>query len=167
MRRCCREEITIRSLDLQDVEAVLRVHYGAVHETAAADYPPDICTDWSPPITPERTERYVRNMTSGEENTVVAVVDGRVMGFASIVPSLSELRAVYVSPGMGRCGVGSALLRAVEELARRRGLKELQLDSSLTAERFYAAHGYQSECAAEHTLRTGRRMPCVRMRKPL
>ena len=62
---------------------------------------------------------------------------------------------------------GSALLRAVEELARNRGLKELHLDSSLTAERFYAAHGYLSEGAAEHALRTGRRMACIRMRKVL
>src|SRR5262245_53759879 len=167
MSRYCTEDIIIRSLDLQDVEAVLRVHYGAVHETAAADYPPAIRNDWSPPITPERTERYLRNMTSGEEDTVVAVVDGRVVGFASIVSSLSELRAVYVSPDMGRRGVGSALLRAVEELARNRGLKELHLDSSLTAERFYAAHRYLSEGAAEHALRTGRRMPCGRMRKVL
>src|SRR5262245_43677792 len=118
MRSHRKEDVTIRPLDLQDAEAVISAHYAAVHETAAADYPPEILGDWSPPITPDRIERYLRNVAAGEEKTLVADVDGCVVGFASIVPSLSELRAVYVSPGMGRRGIGSILLRAVERLAR-------------------------------------------------
>jgi hypothetical protein len=79
--------------------------------TAAADYGPEIRQSWSPPITPERVDRY--------------------------------------------------------RLAREKGLKELHLDSSLTAERFYTAHGYLSEDRGEHTLRDGLRMICVPMQKAL
>jgi len=161
------DEITIRPLEPGDADAVLSVHYAAVHETAAADYGPEIRRSWSPPITPERVDRYHRNAESGEETTVVAVANGSVVGFASIVATSSELRAVYVSPEVGRRGVGGTLLQAVERLAREKGLKELHLDSSLTAERFYTAHGYSSEGRGEHTLRDGMRMICVPMRKAL
>lgn len=158
-------DIIIRALSLQDAEAVLRVHHAAVHETAAPDYGPEVRQDWSPPVTPDRIDRYRGATARTEETTLVAVVDERVVGFASIVVALRELRAVYVSPEAGRRGVGSALLRGVEELAREAGVDELHLDSSLTAVAFYQKHGYLVDKHAEHVLFTGRRMPCVFMHK--
>ncbi len=49
--------------------------------------------------------------------------------------------------------------------ADRRGLPFLQLDSSLTAEAFYKARGYEVQGRSEHVLRSGQRMTCVQMRK--
>src|SRR5262245_537898 len=161
------DEISIRPLAPEDAEGVLHVHHAAVHRTAAADYPPDVLRDWSPPVTAERLERYRQNLAREDETTLVAVAGGRIVGFASIVAALAELRALYVSPDLGRRGVGASLLHGVEELARERGLEELHLDASLTAERFYSRYGYESQGRATHTLRTGVRMACVRMRKRL
>jgi putative acetyltransferase len=165
--RSVRVSTTIRPLAPDDAEAVLGVHYAAVQETAAADYSPEIRHDWSPPLTAERIDSYLRSEARAEETTLVAVVDARIVGFASIVATLGELRAVYVRPDVGRRGVGGMLLNAVEQLARDRGVEELHLDSSLTAVRFYEKHGYLVENEADHVLGTGRRMPCVQMRKRL
>ena len=167
MPRPAGDEIILRPLAPEDAEGVLHVHHAAVHRTAAADYPTEVLHDWSPPVTAQRLERYRQTSAGEEETTLVAVAGGRIVGFASIVAALGELRALYVSPDVGRRGVGARLLHGVEKLAREQGLAELHLDSSLTAERFYGRHGYESEWRATHTLRTGLRMPCVRMRKRL
>ena len=157
--------VTIRAITIQDAEAVLRVHHNAVHKIAAPDYDTDTLQDWSPPVTAERVESFSRTIASGEQTTLVAELEGQVVGFASIIPASSKLQALYVAAG--RRGIGSALQHAIERVAGRIGLKELTLNSSLTAERFYLAHGYRSEGKSWHTLKSGRKMACIRMRKRL
>ncbi len=39
--------IVIRAAKPNDSEAIVQTHYDAVHETAAAVYPPDILEAWS------------------------------------------------------------------------------------------------------------------------
>jgi hypothetical protein len=46
-------------------------------------------------------------------------------------------------------------------------LTHLHLTSSLNAEGFYAAHGYEVRERGEHTLRTGYRLAAVKMHKIL
>ncbi len=74
---------------------------------------------------------------------------------------------MYVSAAFGRQGVGSALLRELERLAKVRGCGELHLDSSLTAAPFYRHRGYEETERAEHLLSSGTKMACVKMRKVL
>lgn len=159
--------VDIRPAVPDDAEAIVAVHYAAVHGTAAADYDEETCRSWSPPVDGERLAAYRHSEAAEGWLSMVAVSSGRVVGFAMIVPDMSELRAVYVAPDVGRRGIGARLLREAESLARAHGLCALRLDSSLTAERFYAAHGYVSQGRAEHTLRSGVRMACVPMRKVL
>ncbi|MFW9265527.1 GNAT family N-acetyltransferase, partial [Nostoc sp. CALU 546] len=84
-----------------------------------------------------------------------------------IVVSNSELRAVYVAPSFGRSGVGTAILQELERLAREQGLLELHLNASLNAEPFYQVNGYMNEGFEDHPLRSGQKMPSIRMRKKL
>jgi putative acetyltransferase len=118
------------------------------------------------PVTAERIDQYLRHSLPNE-TTVVAEMDGKIVGFGTIVESNNELRALYVSANFGRQGVGSALLRELEKLAKERGCGELHLDSSLTAAPFYANHGYEETGQGEHTLSSGNKMACVKMRKAL
>jgi len=158
--------IKIRPAASADAQGILESHYSAVHETARRDYPDEILDAWSTPVTPERIRAYLENALP-RETTVVAEVEGRVVGFGSIVESSNELRAVYISDTFRRKGVGSALLQELENLAKERGCKELTLDSSLTAERFYLQHGYTEMGRGDHKLSSGHQMACVRMRKIL
>jgi putative acetyltransferase len=70
-------------------------------------------------------------------------------------------------PPAVRKGVGSALVRAIEGLAREHGLSHLQLDASVNAEPFYRALGFIAISRSEHIRRSGRRMACIKMTKPL
>jgi putative acetyltransferase len=159
-------QTNVRFAKSEDARGILEAHYSAVHHTAARDYPLEILRVWSTPITPERIDQYLRNALPNE-TTVVAEIHGRIAGFGVIIESLNELRAVYVAAEFGNQGVGSALLRELERLAKERGCTALQMDSSLTAAPFYLHHGYEELGRADHTLSSGGKMACVRMRKVL
>jgi GNAT superfamily N-acetyltransferase len=157
---------SIRFAGSEDARGILEAHYSAVHETAAKDYPLEIRSAWSTPVTPERIDDYQKNVLPNE-TTVVAEVNTRIAGFGVIIESISELRAVYVAAEFGNHGVGSALLHELERLAKERGCRELHMDSSLTAAPFYLRHGYEELGHADHTLSSGDKMACVKMRKAL
>jgi putative acetyltransferase len=101
------------------------------------------------------------------EIRIVAELDGAVVGIGALVVADSELRACYVAPAAARNGVGSALVAEIERMARHHGLTHLELLSSLTAEPFYRALGYEVEDRVEHVLGSGDRMAAVKMRKGL
>jgi putative acetyltransferase len=157
--------VRIRPAVPADAEGVSRVLFEAVRRTAAPFYPPDIIESWATP--PDETRHaQVRSAIAGQDELcLVAERDGEVVGFGSIIPASGELRAVYVHPDAGRSGVGSALLRDLEQLATARGLPELHMDASLNAEAFYAHHGYQVIERGIHPMSSGGQMACVKMRK--
>jgi putative acetyltransferase len=154
---------------LVDARAILEAHRSAVRGTASAYYSQAIIDEWGAvDIAPERITNFERQIERGEEVIVVAVVStGHVIGFGSIVPSNSELRAVYVAAEFGRRGVGRAILRQLETLARDAGVNELSMDASINAVPFYTANGFISLGPGEHPMPSGNRMACMRMSKSL
>ncbi|MEH2365736.1 GNAT family N-acetyltransferase [Nostoc sp.] len=164
MSEVVKSDIKVRSFLPSDAESVLKVHRAAIHETASSCYPKEIIQDWASPITPSKIKAFADNT---EETRIVAEINSQIVGFGAIVVSNSELRAVYVSPSFGRSGVGTAILQELERLAREQKLSELHLNASLNAEPFYQVNGYMNEGFEEHTLRYGRKMPSIRMRKKL
>jgi len=121
---------------------------------------------WAPlPITPEHVD-FVRS-TADREYRLVAELDGEIVGIGCLVPKNNELRACYVAPWATRKGVGSAILREIERVARDQGVMTLRADSSLTAEPFYRVNGYEICESSDHVLNNGARMACVRIRKSL
>jgi putative acetyltransferase len=149
-----------------DARAFLEVHHAAVRGTAVRDYPQAVIEAWAPiPVTEDATEQVRAN--GDNEYRLIAELDGQIVGIGALVCERSELRACYVAPAAGHRGVGSALVRAIERAARERGLRVLELDSSVTAEPFYRKQGYKVSGRGEHVLRNGQRMACVKMRKSL
>jgi len=143
------------------------VHFAAVHETAASFYQPEVLDSWSKQPDEARYQ-YVRAAIASDEEIILVAQDASgVVGFGSIVPSLRELRAVYVHPKVGRRGIGSQILAQLERLALDRGLLELQMNASTNAEAFYNHAGYESVERGAHRLRNGREMACIRMKKEL
>jgi putative acetyltransferase len=146
--------------------AFLETHHAAVRGLAAADYPQQVIDAWAPlPITSEHVE-FVR-LNADCEYRLVAELDGRIVGIGCLVARNNELRACYVAPPASRKGVGSAILREIERVARGRGVEVLGADSSLNAEPFYRGNGYEFCERGEHILNNGARMACVKMRKNL
>ena len=158
----------MREATVEDARAIIQAHHDAVHTTAARDYEADVLDEWSGAINDRvaSMEDQIKNNPDGSL-MLVAELDGKVVGFGEVVAAQRELRAVYVSPECGRSGVGRALLTELEKRAQALGAAKLWLDSSLTAEPFYRAQGYQSDERSAHRLRSGKMMACVKMQKNL
>lgn len=160
--------IVVREAKLEDAELIVRAHYSAVHTTAKGHYAQSILDEWSPSVTPERIGKFENLIKNPEgEIILVAELDGKVVGFGSIVPNKNELRALYVSADVNSKGAGSALIEHLESKARQLDMAELNLDSSITAEAFYVKHGYEIVRHGKHPLRSGNLMDCVVMKKVL
>jgi putative acetyltransferase len=159
--------IYVRAAVPTDAEAILHVHNAAVHKTAGAYYPPEVLEAWAAKLTEENHQRVGRETADEEMIVLVAEVDARLAGFGMVVPGDEELRAVYVHPAYGRRGVGTAILKRLEEFAAQRGVKRLNVASSINAEEFYARQGYEVVERTVHQLRSGQEMACVKMMKLL
>jgi putative acetyltransferase len=158
--------LTVRKMRPQDARVFLEVHHTAVRGLAAADYPPEVIDAWAPlPISNDAVETVLAAPPG--QIRLVAEIGGEVVGIGEIVPALNELRACYVVPKAARQGVGTALVREIEQIAREHGLAHLQLDASLTSEPFYLSLGYEVREHGEHMLGTGLAMACVKMEKHL
>jgi putative acetyltransferase len=161
------KKISIRAANSDDLLAICKVHYDAVHITAAKDYDQQILDQWSSPVNDERVDEYRRRFDPDKEITLVAQINGKVVGLGCFLVVSKELNAIYVSPDLAGQGVGSQLLKELEKIASSKGIKEIWLDSSLTAEKFYSRLGFVSDGQAEHTLRSGQKMACIKMHKRL
>ncbi len=75
--------------------------------------------------------------------TFVADLDGQVIGFYSLVPSLAawELDNLWVTPLFIRKGIGRALLMHAAQIAAERGATSILVDADPNAETFYVSCG--------------------------
>ena len=158
--------VVVRPMRDDEARSFLEIQRAAVRGLAAKDYPTSVIDAWAPlPITDTAVAFF--RVNHDNEIRLVAELDGELVGIVALVLAGSELRACYVVPAAARSGVGSALVVEIEQVARHHGLTHLELLSSLTAEPFYRALGYEVEDRVEHTLGSGGRMPAVKMRKTL
>lgn len=111
MSQVVRSDLKVRPCLPEDADRVLNVHRSAICGTAAPHYPDEVIQEWASPITSEKIKAFADSTLKGEETRFVAELDGQIVGVGAIVESLSELRAVYVSPNFGRVGVGTTILR--------------------------------------------------------
>jgi putative acetyltransferase len=161
--------VLIRAAVHSDAAAIARVHYDAVHVTASADYDEAILREWSYGISEDAIKKIEERIADNPEhsNMLVAELAGEVIGFGDVVPGAGNLRSLYVSPSAGRRGAGAALLKELEAIACKHGVSEMWLNSSLTAEPFYRAHGYVASEQFKYPLPGGQKMDCIKMSKQL
>lgn len=71
----------------------------------------------------------------------LAVQGEKLLGFASLSPA-GEIQHFYIAPEMIHCGLGSALLAALELSAREQGLGHIMLATTQSARGFFRARGF-------------------------
>src|SRR5581483_4107771 len=142
--------LIVRPMQAADARRFLEIHHESVRGLATKDYTSTVIDVWAAPITDERLQRFLEN--GDNETRLIAELDGEPVGVGALVVAKSELRACYVLPSVARRGVGAVIVREIERLAREQGVRELHLESSVTAEPFYTALGYRVEKRGEHAI---------------
>ena len=77
----------------------------------------------------------------------------------------AKIRAFFVDPAWVRRGIGSLILEACENAARKAGFTRLEMGATLSGVAFYRAKGYAALEELEVPLGNGETLPIVRMTK--
>ena len=138
-----------------DAGVVHALHARAVRASCSAHYEPGVIKAWLDGRTPQG---YLGPIRRGV--LFVARTDGRIVGFGETAPG--TVVAVYLDPGFGGRGAGSALLAHAVRRAGPGPDGAIRLESTLNAVGFYARHGFATEGPGT-VRRNGTDVPIVRM----
>ncbi|MES2794255.1 MAG: GNAT family N-acetyltransferase [Planctomycetota bacterium] len=134
--------MVIREFAVGDEPQLAQVYYQAVHQTAAADYSSEQCAVWAPAQRdPVQWAERIRGI-----RPFIAEIDGVISGYADVQAN-GYIDHFFVSPGAGRRGVGSALMRRIHEVAVARQIPRLFSHVSITAKPFFEKFGFIVDAA--------------------
>ncbi|WP_417308768.1 GNAT family N-acetyltransferase [Devosia sp.] len=128
--------LTIRSYEDTDRDATIEIFLGAIRQTAARDYTPAQITAWAQVADPDAWHE-----TRLSRPTWIAELDGRPVGFTDLGPD-GLIDMLFVAPDAAGRGVAARLLQQVNATALAAGMARLWTQASLTAEGFFARHGF-------------------------
>ncbi len=101
---------------------------------------PVAVSDWLGNKTPANWAAWVAR---ADAVVLVAEVGAKIVG-VGMIDHAGTILLNYVHPDARFMGVSAAILAALEEVARKRGLAACVLESTITARRFYQRRGYVS-----------------------
>jgi len=148
------------SADLAAVDELLARSYPRLLK---ADYPPSVLVTALPIIS-----RAQPALLSCGTYYVAETPDGQILGAGGWTPDRSDpaqghIRHVVSDDRVLRQGVGRAIITHALHSAQIAGRTRMECLSTLTAERFYAALGFESVGPFDVTLQPGIQFPSVRM----
>jgi GNAT superfamily N-acetyltransferase len=139
-------EVVVRRATVEDTDSVVTVLRRSITELCVADHhnDPGVLGAWLANKTAENVRTWIK---SPRAFMVVAQVRGAVCGVASMGLT-GGILLCYLLPEVQFTGVGRALLAAIETEARRQGIRELSLESTVSARSFYSKHGFRPKGGA-------------------
>jgi N-acetylglutamate synthase-like GNAT family acetyltransferase len=135
--------VVVRRAEVEDTDAVVTVLRRSITELCVADHrnDPGVLGAWLENKTAENVRTWIESPRSF---MVVAEVGGAVCGVASLGIT-GGILLCYLLPEVQSTGVGRALLAGLEAEARRLGIRELFLESTVSARGFYSKQGFRSK----------------------
>jgi len=127
---------TIRPATTADVAAVSDLIRRTVRLSNAPDYGVEVAELIAADHAPDKVAQRL-----AERDVFVCVDGARIVGTIGL--GRDRLRSLFVEPGLQGKGVGARLVAHLEAHARKAGVAELQLSSSITARGFYERLGYR------------------------
>ena len=126
----------IRPYCSDDADAVSHIIRMTLRVSNAADYAFERLQPLIDYFSPAKVEEINRTRTCW-----VTEEDGQLVATAGLEDD--EVVTFFVLPAYQGLGIGSALLRSLEDYARDQGVTELKVNASVTGMPFYARHGYR------------------------
>ncbi|MBC3422316.1 GNAT family N-acetyltransferase [Pseudomonas sp. RW3S2] len=129
-------ECHVRPATSRDAVAISRVVIAALRESNSQDYPPDVIAQVEQSFSPEAITTQLK-----KRKVFVALLGENIIGTAGLDGDV--VRSVFVDPAHQKGGIGRHLMDVIHTTAASAGVGAVRVPSSITAERFYAALGYQ------------------------
>lgn len=151
-------DIEIRLAHVEEQEEIIKLQSRSLRVLSSKDYAPN------------QIESLVKGQAAvrfKSEVVFVAIFQKKIVGFASLLVDRSQIGAVFINPEFARQGIGSRLVRVVENAAIEKGYKSMYVLSSLTAISFYQKQGYQLSSDLGFFSEGMVWIPCKRLKKRL
>ncbi|MGL4395831.1 MAG: GNAT family N-acetyltransferase [Hyphomicrobium sp.] len=133
-------DVPLRPFLPADTMALRDLFAQSIEELTADDYNEDQRLAWISKA--EDAAAFAAHL--GAMTTLVVHVEGEHLGFASLKDN-THLDMLYVHPHYAGEGIGTALVTALETIAKARGASALTVEASETAVLFFEARGYAPE----------------------
>ena len=128
--------IVIRPAKAGDAAPVHEIVLRALRETNARDYPASVIDR----LVLTLPDKVVSNLETW--CAFVAIVEGHIVGTGSL--NGQTVSSVFVHPDYQRRSVATRLMDAIENAANAQSRGTLSVQSSITAQTFYAKRGYRT-----------------------
>lgn len=114
----------------------------SITKNCAIDYnnDPQIVKEWLANKTPENISQWI-NSTNNLSLIAVDTSKDKSAGFI-LMNKDGEILLNYVLPDYIHKGIGKALLKEIEHIAKSSGIKVLSVVSTITAKNFYERNGF-------------------------
>ncbi|MFO0756742.1 MAG: GNAT family N-acetyltransferase [Byssovorax sp.] len=169
----------IRPARPSDAEAIARVHVDSWQAAYLGIIPAPVLNAMNVGGLAEGYHRSLRREPQGHSRTLVAAVDGEVLGFTSLGPTrdpddnphfIGEIYALYLTPIVWGKGLGFELFKAAQDHLQAQLFAAATvwvLRQNTRARRFYEMAGFQRDRGARDAVLGQVRLPEVRYRARL
>lgn len=145
----------IRKATREDAQAIWDLRIAAILDQCAGYYSLDILKAWT---SGDLSETFIGNVA---QHFHVAVHNDQIVATGMIDTQTGKIDAIFVHPDHMRKGLGKMVVTFLEEVARKRGLKTITLDSSLNAVDFYRACGFEGNSISKYSSPRGIFLDCA------
>ncbi len=151
----------IRLAKSKEAERLWFIRNQAIRTGCLQSYPSEIIEAWTPLKMPES----YRTMVENNPFFVIDNEDGNAISTGFLNLAQNSVDAIFTLPEYVGKSAAGLIIDAIKAEAKKRGIKQLTLDSTPNAEIFYLRHGftpvrhgnYYSALAKAH-------LPCIHMR---
>jgi putative acetyltransferase len=132
--------IALRPYVPADAKRCAEIFRLSIEGLAAEDYDDDQREAWAS----RADDEQAFGARLGEALTLIAVIDGAIVGFASLKGG-EEIDMLFVDPEFARQGVGRTLVDALTRLAQARGARRLTTEASDVAKPLFEREGFTAQ----------------------
>lgn len=139
----------IRPFVSTDADQLADLYHASIHEVGIKDYSVEQVWAWSP--SKPDPEKYLSR--AGNRTLLVALNDGgEPVGYGDLEPN-GHIDHLYCRPDAVGMGVGSAILAALESVAKNAGVVALFVEASEGARHLFERRGFDLELRNDFTIR--------------
>ena len=134
-----KDKIEIRKYRPQDARELANIYYHTIHNINIADYSEEQINAWAPESCLELDgwERKWEKLSP-----IVATISDQIVGFAEFEDN-GHIDCFYVHHQFQGKGVGSVLIKEIDQRALQKNISKIFAEVSITAKTFFLKKGFQ------------------------
>jgi putative acetyltransferase len=139
----------VRRFDQRDATALAHIFFCAIHEIASSHYSAEQIRAWAPNV-PD-PQRFIARGADGRVLLVAVDEDDQPLAYGDIEPN-GHIDHLFCRPDLAGTGVTAKLYEALEEAAKKLGIRELFVEASIPAQRFFTKRGFTTKARNDFDL---------------